>query len=187
VRAIIESIATVNEDNGQLSVTMDSPGYWLAIYPNELLPNVEFSADVETSEMSYFDLVGVVCRWQEKDGGYAIWMGHGGFGSTPIGMGENGIPAKNGAAEFYAEDKDGLITGSTTHHITARCWGDLVEMFVDGEKISSHSLSSFPYEGNYKTGNQIGLFFLVPAESEVPATVQIDNLVVSWNMATPTP
>ncbi len=187
VRAILKSVAIVNENNGQLLVTLDSPGKWMAIYPNELMPNVEISVDVDTSEMSFFDTVGVICRWQDNNGGYAVWMGHGGFATTPIGIGDNGLPATVGPAEFFAEDNDGIIEGGPTHHITARCWGDLVEMFVDGQKISSHSLSSFPYEGNYKTGNQIGLYFTRPAESETPATVKIDNLVISWNMATLTP
>lgn len=166
--------------NGEFDVSIESSGSWFAISPNIFPANLEFSADIDTSDLEDYSFgIGIICRWDDNHGGYALWYVGGRFMTTPIDLDVYGVPHVNGAAEFFVDDKESILDGPL-HHITARCWNDNVEMYVDGNLISNHTPASFPYEGNYKSGKQVGLF--VTSNRGVPVDVSFDNLMVSWNM-----
>lgn len=186
VRSIVKQFSDNQVEDGRLAVSLDTAGRWVAISPQTFPANVDFSADIDTSELNGFSFgVGLICRWREADGGYALWYVADRFMTTPIGMSEYGIPSVNGPAEFFKDDKDGILRKGTEHHLMVRCWNDLVEMFVDGQKISSYDRSSFPYEGNYKTGNQVGVYIYSTRENTTKAF--FDNFNVSWNVVQTSP
>jgi hypothetical protein len=184
VRSTVPSFTETNLFSGQAVVSINQPGRWIAIYPGELPYNIEMSVDTEILNGSRVG-VGVMCRWSEEKGGYALWYTDRWDIITPYNIDPYGVPVSVGTAEFNSTNWASLLAGPE-HRITARCWNDLVDLIIDGQLVSSHKTSTFPYEGNAnKAGKMVGL--MVWTLDPAGATVTFDNLTISWNANLPTP
>ncbi|HWQ45561.1 MAG TPA: hypothetical protein VN376_01775 [Longilinea sp.] len=187
IRSLVTSISTLEAASGAARINLTSPGRWIALLPQEFPHNVEVSIDVD-AEHRVGTGFGIMCRWSESTGGYALWYTSGYVVTSPFSIDENGNPVYHGAeAEYATTEWENLLAG-TQHHLTARCWGDLVELYVDGQRVASHQVSGFPMQRDQnKQGLMVGIMFWSIETNG--ATALIDNLIVSTGdiLNTPVP
>jgi len=186
IRSLVASIYEIENASGSANLTLTTPGRWIAILPQEFPHNVQLEADITAEHGTG---VGIMCRWSESNGGYALWYINEYVVTSPFALDEEGNPIYYGAEAEYATNiwQDLLFT-STEHHVVARCWGDLVELYIDGQRVSYHQVSGFPMERDRnKQGLMIGL--LAVTNDQYGPVFTFDNIILSTGdiLLTPVP
>lgn len=186
IRSLTTSIFEVQNVDGSANVTLSTPGRWIAILPQEFPHNVQVSADITANHGTG---VGIMCRWSETNGGYALWYINDYIVTSPFSIGVDGNPIYHGAeAEYATTEWQNLLRESSTHHVVARCWGDLVELFLDGQRVAYHQVSGFPMQRDQnKQGVMVG-FWAITTDQYGPV-ITFDNLIISTGdiLLTPVP
>lgn len=190
--ALLKTEVNMETETGWGKITTNRAMRWLALYPQELPYNIEVSVDVDVERRDYDQGIGLVCRWLDQPstysgqntGGYVLWLLQTYVIVTPFSVDEFGNVQSAGTAEFSDHTSYVQLLEGTRHHLMARCWNELVEFYVDGELVSRHSTSDFPYMGNEKTGSMAGLMFLSGGPG---STARMDNLTFSWGIPLETP
>jgi hypothetical protein len=186
IRSLVSSIFETQNIDGSANITLTTPGRWVAILPQEFPHNVQLEADITAEHGTG---VGIMCRWSESNGGYALWYINEYVVTSPFAIDEEGNPVYYGAeAEYATNEWQNLLFSSTEHHVVARCWGDLVELYIDGQRVSYHQVSGFPMERDRnKQGLMIGL--MAVTNDQYGPVFSFDNLIVSTGdiLLTPVP
>jgi hypothetical protein len=119
-----------------------------------------------------------MCRWSESNGGYLLWYTNGYVITSPYDVNTEGNLVYYGDKAEYATLEYADLLAGNQHKITGRCWGNLVQMYIDGQLVASHDISAFPMERDRnKNGVLVGLMFSTLDPNG--ASIWIDNLTFS--------
>lgn len=179
ILSLLSPFSVVKTQSGSAQISLPSPGRWMAIYPEKLPYSVEVSLDVD-ARIDTGNGFGVICRWDENLGGYALWYAGGGkyVITSPFSQENHGDIILYGASAEYATTEWASLLEGTRHHIVARCWGNMVQLYIDGYLVSSHDITAFPMaRDRNKSGLMVGLMWMVG--DPFGATATIDNLTIS--------
>lgn len=177
----------ISNNDGKAQVTISLPSWVFLINPQEMSRDVEVSMDV-VANIHMRNGIGVICGWDDENGGYLFWIKGGTALISPLDFDEHGLPFHQVLDKEFATEKfKQLLLQGSSHHLVAKCGVGLVQFYVDGQLVLSREASEFKYPDKNKRGNKVGIGIYL--EESYVADFQFDNYSVSWGLpeATPTP